>query len=82
MLATQLAPRNILVNAIAPGPFATDMMAPMVESMGDEIINAVPLNRMGGPDDAAGMAVFLAAKASAYVNGAIIPLDGGCFAAS
>ena len=82
MLATHLASRNILVNAIAPGPFATDMMAPMVESMGDEIVNAVPLNRMGGPDDAAGMAVFLAAKASAYVNGAIIPLDGGCFAAS
>ncbi|MGR8946810.1 MAG: SDR family oxidoreductase [Gammaproteobacteria bacterium] len=82
ILATRLGPRNMLVNAIAPGPFATDMMAPMVESMGNEIVEAVPLKRMGGPDDAAGMAVFLAARASAYVNGAVIPLDGGCFAAS
>ena len=82
MLATHLAARGVLVNAIAPGPFATDMMAPMVETMGDDILNAVPVNRMGGPDDAAGMAIFLAARASAYVNGAIIPLDGGCFAAS
>ena len=82
MLATHLAERHILVNAIAPGPFATDMMAPMVEKMGDEIIGAVPVKRMGDADDAAGMAVFLAAKASRYVNGAVIPLDGGCFAAT
>ena len=82
MLATHLAERHILVNAIAPGPFATDMMAPMVEKMGDEIIGAVPVKRMGDADDAAGMAVFLAARASRYVNGAVIPLDGGCFAAS
>lgn len=82
MLATHLAAQHILVNAIAPGPFATDMMAPMVEKMGEEIIGAVPVKRMGDADDAAGMAVFLAARASRYVNGAVIPLDGGCFAAS
>ena len=82
MLATHLASRNILVNAIAPGPFATDMMEPMMETLGDEIISAVPLKRMGGPDDAVGMAVFLASKASNYVNGVVIPLDGGCLAAT
>ena len=82
MLGTHLAARHILVNAIAPGPFATDMMEPMVEKMGDEIVGAVPVKRMGGAEDAAGMAVFLAAKASSYVNGAVIPLDGGCFAAT
>lgn len=82
MLATHLASRHILVNAIAPGPFATDMMAPMIKTMGEDIIGSVPVKRMGTADDAAGMAVFLAAKASNYVNGAIIPLDGGCFAAS
>ena len=82
MLAAHLASRNVLVNAIAPGPFATDMMEPMMETLGEEIISAVPLKRMGGADDAAGMAVFLASKASSYVNGAVIPLDGGCLAAT
>lgn len=81
-LAKHLAPRNITVNAVAPGPFATDMMKPMMEKMGDAILARVPLNRMGGQDDAAGMAVFLASPASAYVTGAVIPLDGGVFAAS
>jgi NAD(P)-dependent dehydrogenase (short-subunit alcohol dehydrogenase family) len=82
MLATNLASRHILVNAIAPGPFATDMMAPMMDSLGEQVISAVPLKRMGGADDAVGMAVFLASMASSYVNGAVIPLDGGCVAAS
>jgi len=81
-LAKHLAPRNITVNAVAPGPFAPDMMKPMMEKMGDAILARVPLNRMGGQDDAAGMAVFLASPASAYVTGAVIPLDGGVFAAS
>lgn len=82
MLATHLASRHILVNAIAPGPFATEMMEPMMETMGEEIISSVPVKRMGQADDAAGMAVFLAAKASCFVNGAVIPLDGGCVAAT
>lgn len=82
MLATHLAARNILVNAIAPGPFATDMMEPMMKSLGEEIISAVPVKRMGSQDDAVGMAVFLASKASSYVNGVVIPLDGGCLAAT
>ena len=82
MLAANLASRWILVNSIAPGPFATDMMEPMMETLGEEIIAAVPVKRMGGADDAVGMAVFLASKASSYVNGVVIPLDGGCVAAS
>lgn len=82
MLAAKLASRSILVNAIAPGPFATEMMEPMMETLGEEIISAVPVKRMGCADDAVGMAVFLASKASTYVNGTVIPLDGGCVAAS
>lgn len=80
MLASRLAPRHITVNAIAPGPFLTDMMKPMVASMGEDTIVAnVPLKRMGGQDDAAGPAIFLASRASAYVTGTVLPVDGGLF---
>jgi NAD(P)-dependent dehydrogenase (short-subunit alcohol dehydrogenase family) len=78
MLSAHLAARNITVNVLAPGPFATDMMQPMIESMGeDAILSNVPLKRLGGADDAAGVAIFLAARASAYITGAILPVDGG-----
>jgi NAD(P)-dependent dehydrogenase (short-subunit alcohol dehydrogenase family) len=82
MLATSLAARSITVNAIAPGPFATDMMAPMVATMGEKIIGAVPLGRMGEGDDIGGVAQFLASRAGAYVTGAVLPVDGGLLAAS
>lgn len=83
MLATHLAARHITVNAIAPGPFLTDMMKPMVASMGEDTITAnVPLKRMGGQDDAAGAAIFLASRASSYITGTVLPLDGGLFGGS
>ena len=81
-LAAHLAVRNITVNAVAPGPFATDMMKGMIETMGDVITDQVPLKRMGAQDDAGGIAIFLAARASAYITGAVIPVDGGVIAAS
>ena len=82
VLATHLAARHINVNAVAPGPFLTDMMAPMVAKMGDAIVNSVPMKRMGGADDAAGMAIFLAARASNFLTGTVIPLDGGIMGAA
>jgi len=82
VLSAHLAPRHITVNAIAPGPFATDMMAPMLAAMGETIVNHVPLKRMGQDDDAAGIAIFLASRASAYITGAVIPLDGGIMGAA
>jgi NAD(P)-dependent dehydrogenase (short-subunit alcohol dehydrogenase family) len=75
-LAKRLAP-TITVNAVAPGPFESKMMAATLEMFGDAIAEAAPLKRIGRPDDMAGVAIFLASRAGAYVTGAIIPVDGG-----
>jgi NAD(P)-dependent dehydrogenase (short-subunit alcohol dehydrogenase family) len=77
VLARKLAPRHITVNAIAPGPFPSKMMAATLDAFGDEIRRTVPLGRIGEPDDMAGTAIFLASKAGAYLTGAVIPVDGG-----
>lgn len=76
-LAKRLASENILVNAIAPGPFATDMMARTLAEREDEYLGRNPLNRLGSPEDIAGVTLFLASRASAYTTGAVIPCDGG-----
>jgi NAD(P)-dependent dehydrogenase (short-subunit alcohol dehydrogenase family) len=76
-LARRLARRGITVNCIAPGPFDTEMFAPVKAAIGDKAIQAVPLKRVGTPEDAAGTAVYLSSRASAYVTGMILPLDGG-----
>ncbi|MAM76605.1 SDR family oxidoreductase (plasmid) [Tistrella mobilis] len=76
-LAKRLAAENILVNAIAPGPFPSQMMAATLAERGDEVIGEVPLGRIGQPEDIAGVAIFLASRAGAYTTGATIPCDGG-----
>jgi len=75
-LAKSLAP-EITVNAIAPGPFESKMMAATLEAVGDQIAAAAPLKRIGRPDDMAGVAIFLASRAGSYLTGTIIPVDGG-----
>ncbi len=75
-LAKRLAPR-VAVNAIAPGPFESKMMKATLESFGDQIAASAPMKRIGRPEDMAGIAIYLASRASAYVTGAIIPVDGG-----
>ncbi len=77
VLAKELGPQHITVNAIAPGPFPSKMMAATLESFGEAIAAAAPMRRIGRDDDMAGIAVFLAGRAGSYVNGAIIPVDGG-----
>jgi NAD(P)-dependent dehydrogenase (short-subunit alcohol dehydrogenase family) len=75
-MAAELAPQ-ILVNAIAPGPFPTKMMAGVLVERGEEIAGRNPLGRIGEPDDVAALAIFLSARASRFITGAVIPLDGG-----
>jgi NAD(P)-dependent dehydrogenase (short-subunit alcohol dehydrogenase family) len=77
VLARELGPRQITVNAVAPGPFESKMMAATLKASGDEIAARAPLRRIGRPDDMAGVAVYLASRAGAYVTGAVIPVDGG-----
>jgi NAD(P)-dependent dehydrogenase (short-subunit alcohol dehydrogenase family) len=77
LLARELGPRRITVNAVAPGPFESKMMAQTLRDFGDTIAAASPLGRIGRPDDMAGVALYLASRAGAYVTGAVIPVDGG-----
>jgi NAD(P)-dependent dehydrogenase (short-subunit alcohol dehydrogenase family) len=77
VLARKLAPRDITVNAIAPGPFESKMMAATLRQFGDSIAKSNPRKRIGTPEDMAGAAIYLASRAGAYVTGAVIPVDGG-----
>lgn len=82
-LATEWAQYNIQVNGIGPGYFATDQTAPIRvdgHPFNEFIINRTPAGRWGNPEDLAGVTVFLASKASDFVNGQIIYVDGGILA--
>ncbi len=76
-LAVKLAGRNVTVNAIAPGPFESQMTKWMLENFKQRIESTCPLRRIGNPSDMAGVALYLASRAGAYVNGVVIPVDGG-----
>ncbi|MEM6110448.1 SDR family oxidoreductase [Mycobacterium sp. 050272] len=77
VLARELGPQHVTVNAIAPGVFPSQMMASTLDAIGDTIAAVAPLRRLGRNDDMAGTAVFLASRAGSYLTGAIIPVDGG-----
>ena len=82
LLANEWAGRGINVNAIAPGYMATDNTAQLRadEQRSAEILGRIPAARWGTPADLGGAAVFLASAASDYVNGAVLPVDGGWLA--
>lgn len=77
VLARELGPQHVTVNAVAPGPFPSQMMASTLDAIGDTIAAKAPLRRLGRDDDMAGIAVFLASRAASYLTGTIIPVDGG-----
>lgn len=77
VLAMRLAPRGVSVNAIAPGPFESKMMQATLEKFKDTIEANCPLGRIGAPEDIAALAIFLASPGASYLNGTVIPLDGG-----
>ncbi len=78
-LAKRLAGEHITVNAIAPGPFESKMMAFVLDDPQArlQLEQGVPLGRIGRPDDVAGLTLFLASRAGSYMTGTVIPLDGG-----
>ncbi|WP_321930740.1 SDR family NAD(P)-dependent oxidoreductase [Paraburkholderia guartelaensis] len=82
--AVDLAPHNVLVNAIAPGPFLTNIAGgrlhrePLIAA---QFASAVPLRRLASPDEIKGLALLLASPAGSFITGTVIPVDGGATAA-
>ena len=80
VLARELGPQHVTVNAIAPGPFPSKMMAATLAEHGDAIAAAAPLGRIGRDDDIAGAVIFLAGRGGSYCTGVVLAVDGGIWA--
>jgi NAD(P)-dependent dehydrogenase (short-subunit alcohol dehydrogenase family) len=76
-LATKWARHGINVNAVAPGWFPSDMNRVLLDAQPDAYLERIPLRRFGGPDDLKGAVVFLASRASDFVTGQVVVVDGG-----
>lgn len=76
-LAKEVASRNILVNAIAPGFIETQMTEVLKDDIKEEISKSIPLKRMGNSEDVANLVKFLASEDSSYITGQVINVDGG-----
>jgi len=78
-LAKEMAPRGIRVNAVAPGFIATEMTDKIPEKLREEMVSAIPLGRMGEPDDVAAVVSFLTSPSAGYITGQVIVVDGGMY---
>lgn len=76
-VARELAPRGITVNAVAPGFIETDMTAGLSPRAKERLLEAIPMGRLGRPEEVAGVVVFLASEAANYITGQTIAVDGG-----
>jgi 3-oxoacyl-[acyl-carrier protein] reductase len=76
-VAREVASRNVTCNLVAPGPIATAMIDALPEERRADLARAVPLGRMGTPEDVATVVAFLCSGGAAYITGAVVPVDGG-----
>lgn len=76
-VAKELAQRGVTCNAIAPGFIETDMTDKLSDKVKENAVNAIPMKKMGKPEDIAHMAVFLASDNAGYITGEVIRVDGG-----
>ena len=76
-VAREVGPRNITVNAIAPGFIVTEMTDKLPQEAKDDILARIPLGRFGMADDVAGLAAFLAGEQASYITAQVICVDGG-----
>ena len=77
--AKEFASRGVTVNVVAPGPIAPDMLSALPEDQLDAYADAVPLGRLGRPEEIAAAVRFLASDEAGYITGAVLPVDGGLF---
>ncbi len=77
--AKELASKNVLVNAISPGPINTEMLQAVPEKALQKILAPIPLNRVGEPEELCNLILFLASEKSSYITGQVINCDGGWF---
>jgi NAD(P)-dependent dehydrogenase (short-subunit alcohol dehydrogenase family) len=77
VLAAEWGPRNIRVNALAPGYFPSKMTAGIVAEHSDSLVDQIPLGKLGGETDLMGSALLLASDAGAHIKGQTIVIDGG-----
>jgi 3-oxoacyl-[acyl-carrier protein] reductase len=78
-LAQELASRNITVNAVAPGFIGTDMTSALTEAQSQQMLERIPLGRMGAPEEVAHAVAFLVSEQAGYVTGATLPVNGGLY---
>ena len=76
-LAKEFASRSVTVNIVAPGPIETDMLAALNEDQHAQILDLVPLGRVGQPDEIAAAVDFLASENAGFITGTVLPVDGG-----
>ena len=76
-IAKELGPRNITVNAIAPGYIQTEMTGILDETLKDDLMKSIPLQRLGKPEEIASLVCFLASEEAAYITGQTLNVDGG-----
>jgi 3-oxoacyl-[acyl-carrier protein] reductase len=76
-VARELATRKVTVNAVAPGFIATEMTEKLGEKVLEEVVNRIPVRRLGTPDEIVGAVFFLASHAASYVTGQVLTVDGG-----